>query len=365
MVDKNAIIVGTVINRSSIKIITYQSNERYYITDYIPVDCFVDYYICRAKGALASHYNIVPLFNENKELIGAIDAIDIETDYSSNDAFWTKINITDLDCKYIRLSNHKDSPIYMGRVNEAFDPTNIPDYTENRNIKENVYIKAKQILGNTIDNLYNKVWYVIGDSATSGDSSLMAQELLSEGIYAGELPVYPFYIGNRTGMIVHNLAVSGSVLATITDQPTRYQWSVEGHYDTLVGSDADYITIWLGANDMWQKVPIGTIDSNDATTFYGAYNKVLTYYCNNFPNAKLGIVASFWCTEDYATAVIEIGKKYGVPVLNLYNDSSLPVTVGSRRPDVSDTIKTLRNKQWGITDTNTHPSAKYHEIVIL
>ena len=150
-------------------------------------------------------------------------------------------------------------------------------------------------------------------------------------------------------------------MATIPDQQNRYQLSADGNYDS-VGKDADIITIWLGANDMWQNVPIGTIDSTDPTTFYGAYNKVLTYYVKNYPKAKIGIVASFWCTKEYAEAVINIGAKYGVPVLNLYNDPNLPVTVGSQRPDVDNEIKSLRNKQWVVGNDNAHPSSEYHEI---
>ena len=209
--------------------------------------------------------------------------------------------------------------------------------------------------------LSNKVWYACGDSATEGDFSSIETPIFNEGIYEGYKKVYPYYIGNRTGMVVNNIAVSGGTIATINDQPNRYQFSKDGNYNS-VPTDTDIITIWFGANDMWQNVPIGTIDSNDSTTFYGAWNKVLSYYVNNYPNTKLGIVVSFWMTQQYAEAVIAVAAKYGVPILNMYNDPKVPVTVGSRRPDVADSVKSTRNNQWVVSQTNSHPSAKYHEI---
>lgn len=209
--------------------------------------------------------------------------------------------------------------------------------------------------------LYGKNWYVIGDSASEGDFTSIDQPPLQSGPYAGRNPVYPYYIGNRTGCVVHNLAVCGAVIATIPGQ-TRRQFSADGVYDTIVGDDADIITIWLGANDMWQNVPVGTPDSDDATTFWGAWNKLLTYYISRFPCAKLGIVASFWCTQPYAETVIAAGRKYGVPVLNFYNDPGVPVSVGSMRPDVDSAVKELRNRQWTVSPTNSHPSAAYHEL---
>lgn len=284
---------------------------------------------------------------------------------------WSKFTIDVIGAKYIRLStgfdNSKSFVYYCGLGDSIPDP--VPEWFDTiKHLDEKVLIKPSQIVDNSgfsiKDSLSGKKWYVVGDSASEGDFSSITQESIQEGLYKGEKPVYPFFIGNRTGMVVYNIAKCGAVIATIPSQSeeSRRQWSIDGYYDELVGEDADYITIWLGANDMWQGVPIGTIDSEDPTTFYGAWNKVLTYYCNNRPNAKLGLVASFWCTKEYAEAVINIGAKYGIPVLNLYNDPNVPVTVGSKRPDVSDEIKQLRNKQWVVSNSNSHPSAKYHEI---
>lgn len=290
--------------------------------------------------------------------------IDLNGTKLTDDNRWAVFDLSGYVGRKVRFSNTYtrtgDNTMYFGEGSTVLDV--IPEY--GFSIGSHGTIDYSQVKNAPVPINYDyrsaltgKVWYALGDSATHGDGA----ETLNTGIYSGQLGVYPFYIGNRTGVVVHNLAVNSAVMATIPEQPSRYQFSVDGHYDSI-GSDADIITIWLGANDMWQNVPIGTIDSNDATTFYGAYNKVLNWIINNRPYAKIGLVASFWCTAEYAEAVIAIGKKYGIPVLNLYNDPNVPVTVGSQRPDVSSAVKTLRNDQYIVSSSNAHPSSKYHEI---
>ena len=336
------------------------SSENHITSDYIPVTPRLTY---------VKHVN-------PRELGGGVNAIYAYSDTNmssfieifsgvklTDNGEWCKFTIRKENIAYIRVmsSSGDEAQNYVGLGDKILD--SIPAWQPYKKIEKDVYIDNKQVLNQIIDDSLNgKVWYVIGDSATEGDFSSINQPNIADGLYAGQKPVYPYFIGNRTGMIVHNIAKCGAVLARIPTDSSRTQWAVEGNYDKLVGSDADYITIWIGANDMWQRVPLGTIDSQDDTTFCGAYNKILTYYINKYPNTKLGLVASFWCTEPYAMAVVNVGKKYGIPVLNLYNDDRLPVTVGSQRPDVHSAIKRLRNSQWVVSATNSHPSAKYHEI---
>ena len=209
--------------------------------------------------------------------------------------------------------------------------------------------------------LTGKVWYACGDSSTEGDFSSIDAPRFEEGMYIGQLKVYPFFIGNRTGMSVYNIAKCGGTITEINDQPDRYQFSKDGNYN-FVPKTADIITIWFGANDMWQSVPIGNVDSNDSKTFFGAWNKVLNYYVDNYPNTKLGIICGFWIKKEYAEAILTIAAKYGIPCLNMYNDPNVPITIGSQRPDVNEDIKIARNNQWAVSETNSHPSSEYHEI---
>lgn len=257
--------------------------------------------------------------------------------------------------------------IYFGRGNTI--PSPIPGFS--RSLKSDITIDYSQIRNappspvpigfDYISPLTGKTIYYMGDSATHGDFSSITPPIFDSGIYAGELKVYPFYIGNRTNMIVKNIAVNGATAATIPGQ-TNMQWSANDNYKT-VGNDADYIIIWLGANDMWQNVPIGDITSTDPTTFYGAYNVILTWLMNNRPYAKIGIVVSYWCNATYANAVKAIAARYGIPTLNYFDDPAVPVSVGSNRPDVSSTVKNTRSSQYIVSSTNTHGNAKFHELI--
>ena len=311
--------------------------ETGYYTAFIPVSALGTVYVtASAKQATA----LCVLYDSSMRYIASVD----KTAYASV-ITWTDRMVSE---QFIRDGWPNAAYVVFG------------SYIDPLIIKRGTRKSIAEYVGQGGNPLKGKVWYAIGDSATHGDFSSIAQPKFSDGMYAGELMVYPFYIGNRTGMIVHNLAVNGAIMTTMQGK-ANYQWSVDGHYD-LVQSDADYITIWIGANDMWQSAPIGTIDDTSPETFYGAYNKVLTYYINHFPNAKIGLVASFWCTSNYALPVVALGAKYGIPVLNFYNDPTVPVSVGSQRPDVSAAVKDLRNSQWVVSGTNGHPSAKYHEI---
>lgn len=249
--------------------------------------------------------------------------------------------------------------LLLARGNAPIDP--IPAYAgklidSEFNINyENINIKYEYK-----SQLTDRQWYIIGDSLSHGDFTSGGNPQFTNGLYAGELCVYPFYIGNRTGIVVHNLAVNGATLATIPND-SRYQWTADDNYKQ-VGEDAEYITIWIGVNDQGLNVPLGTIDSSDVTTFYGAYNTVLLWIINNRPYAKIGIVASYWLYRPYAEAVKAIGAKYGVPVLNFYDDPNVPVSIGSRRPDVSEEIKTLRDNQYRVSESNFHPNSEFHEL---
>lgn len=351
------------LTKGYISINTGEINEdnNYLTTDFLRVKPNTNYLKHANPNALGTSFDKICVYTLDKVFIKTIVATSLD---DTNE--WLTFNSGPID-GYVRMSTslpmNDINNFYFGEGNLIL--SNIPKYY--RRIEEGTtvpYSQIEDIPKDTVNHnpLNGKIWYAIGDSSTEGDFDSIIQPNLEWGLYKGQKPVYPFFIGNRTGMIVHNLAKCGGVIATIDDQPNRYQFSKDGVYNAIVGKDADYITIWLGANDMWQHVPIGTINDTDTHTFYGAWNTLLDYYSRNYPKAKLGVVVSYWCSKEYAEAVIKVSAKYGVPTLNLYNDPSLPVTVGSQRPDVSATVKEYRNKQWVVSETNSHASAEYHEI---
>ena len=214
--------------------------------------------------------------------------------------------------------------------------------------------------------LYGKKYVAFGDSFTHGDFNHAPEDdyHITDGRYYGELKVYPFIIGNRNNMTVINKAKNGMTLASRGDS-TNSMIQTQ-NYQSL-DADVDYITIKIGINDDadHQNLPLGTIDSSDTSTFYGAYNTVLTYLITNYPNAKIGLIATNGSTSDIVTATINIGAKYGIPVLNESTDTHVPLLIRTNRTDVPDTIKAIRNNNWYVSTTtgsvNYHPNAKCHE----
>lgn len=223
----------------------------------------------------------------------------------------------------------------------------VPAYGEPEKIQETVH-----------DVLKGKVWYACGDSFTEGDyTGYTGVYRFTDQPYMGKKMVYPFFIGRRTGCVVKNLASSGSTLAAVSGSTNTFINIYQN-----IGADADYITIKYGINDGHQGVPIGTIDSTDPSTFYGAWNVVMSWIINNRPNAKIGIIVSNGLDNNsYADATIAIAKKYGVPYLNEWNGEQVPVLIRSGRTDVDPDILQLRTDTWKVSNSNWHPNKECHK----
>lgn len=346
LANKNTMVNGYIGERGKLVM-----DSNYKTTDYIPI--YNTNYVKNSKDSSFGNRASALFLYASKTEDSYITTI-YGTKLEDN---WYAVDLTNTPAAYCRSSYVIDQEAYLGVGSTK--PSTIPSST--KFLANDISVLSSNIVGINYSPLKDKVWYILGDSASHGDFSSITQPTIPDGMYAGQLPVYPYYIGNRTHMIVHNNARNGAVLTDI-DADHRYSFTHNNNFINDIGADADYITIWLGANDMWNNAPIGDINDTDPTTFYGAWNVIMNYIVTNYPNAKLGIVASFWCTKEYAEATINTAKKYGVPCLNLYNDPNVPITVGSKRPDIPSNIREIRNSQWVVSSTNAHPSAKYHEI---
>jgi hypothetical protein len=159
-------------------------------------------------------------------------------------------------------------------------------------------------------------------------------------------------------MDVNNMAVSGMSLVKKEGSDNYFS----GDYFKGIPSDADYITIKLGINDVNYGSPIGTINDSDNTTFYGAWNVVMSYLIANYPYAKIGIIVTNGASDEVMEAERAIAKKWGVPFLD-YGDYQTPLMgrmSGFRDGVVSEAMQ-ARHNAFRISDTDTHPNAKAHE----
>lgn len=172
---------------------------------------------------------------------------------------------------------------------------------------------------------------------------------------------YPTVIKDLLGLdTVRNYGISGSSLAVggVSPMVSRY---------SDMDNDADIICVFGGTND-WgkssdsQKRPLGTIESTDNTTVYGALKELCNGLITKYPQATIFLITPLHRTgetnanthgyilEDVATAVKKVGIKYGIPVLDLFNN-------GNFYPSNS-----TQNAQ--LSGDGLHPNQWYHENVL-
>lgn len=226
--------------------------------------------------------------------------------------------------------------------------------------------------------LYGKKWAPFGDSFTA-----YTNKTTSDGRYA----TYPHLIGDRNNMmILSNFFASGRTLAYPAN-PGNFINSITcptaTWYYQNVPEDVDYITIYLGINDghhasgnsgtdgedVTGVIPLGTISDNDTSTYYGAWNVVLSWLIENRPFAHIGIIVSNGCDRiEYRTAQLEIAKKYGIPYIDMNGDERTPVMIRSLNPDIASTVKNKVNKKQAVDydgtttgSVNLHPNDEAHE----
>lgn len=227
--------------------------------------------------------------------------------------------------------------------------------------------------------LTGKKWAVCGDSFTNSGGT---GTLIEDGLYKGRPYTYPWIIGNRQSMEIIKFFEGGRTLAypssgtfhnSLTD-PTA-----DCYYQNIP-EDVDYITIYLGINDEHHatgggdgedstgNIPLGTITDSDTSTYYGAWNVVLSWLITNRPNAHIGIIVTNGLSlEAYRTAQIEIARKYGIPFIDMNGDDRTPAMLRTVNPNIASEVKQALKAKWAVDPTgesgtvNTHPNDAAHE----
>lgn len=122
--------------------------------------------------------------------------------------------------------------------------------------------------------------------------------------------------------------------------------------------ETDMVVIFGGTNDFGHgDAKMGTIDSADIYTFYGALNDLISKVKNRNKNAKIVFLTPIrrttenqpnmngYVLEDYVNAIIEVTKKYNLPVIDLFRSGIIDPFDKELVPD------------------GLHPSDKGHEIM--
>lgn len=196
--------------------------------------------------------------------------------------------------------------------------------------------------------LFGKKWAVCGDSVSSGD--------LVEKDENGESMAYYYYIKKRNSMELYHDGISGT---TMTNNGSAQAFSNTRYKN--VPLDCDYITLWFGINDSLNT--LGTIDDTDTATMYGAYNTVLTYFIENMPNAKIGLVVSHSTSGAKAEVVRKIAEKFGLKTFDIYKDETIPYwhAWDANAVQPSTEVYNKRKAQWW--RDGSHPNAAGHEYI--
>ena len=163
--------------------------------------------------------------------------------------------------------------------------------------------------------LKDKKWVVIGDSISDTVGGRTRTDKF-----------YQEFIAENTGCTLFNWGGNG------TGYYTEFK-GVSYIYNRIneIPEDADLITIFAGTND---NLNVGNYGDTDFTSFYGAVDKTVKAIKDKFPLVPLGLITPLPKTvndltnaknKNYSEAIKAIGKKYSVPVLDLYADCGFHV----------------------------------------
>lgn len=182
--------------------------------------------------------------------------------------------------------------------------------------EKNMEVKAKNVNYDAYKYFpfLNKKGLLIGDSITD------------MGYYIDSLE-------DITNSTAYKNAIGGSTITNNGDS------SISARIANIDFTKYDYVVIEGGTNDyegaLHDGQPIGTIEDEENTTFYGALNSICKTIINSNPNITLLFLtptqrAGDWHPNlngykliDYVDAIKKIGIRHSIPVLDLYAESGL------------------------------------------
>ena len=158
--------------------------------------------------------------------------------------------------------------IENSRVKTTYEPFSIKSKISQIKGMEIKYPTPQQNVGhNSISKLEGLIWNVLGDSITDNAHSAATKK-------------YHAVIQDEVNVTINNYGIAGTEISTGGTSPnpmvTRY---------TGMNKSAGLITVFGGINDYLHNVELGTFDSRDNATFYGALHNLCSGLYKNFPNA--------------------------------------------------------------------------------
>ena len=197
-------------------------------------------------------------------------------------------------------------------------------------------------------NLENKKFIFLGDSITEGHGTTGAEKVFHQLIKEKH---------NLTA--AYNCGVGGTRIAKQKSVSGDHKWDLYFSLRAkIMPKEADVIVVFGGTNDYGHgDSKMGDINSTDIYTFYGALNCLINDLQNDYPKSQLVFLTPLRrvtenepnhdgkILKDYVEAIINITKKYDLPVIDLFSSEIF---------DPNDT---------DILPDGLHPSDKGHAIM--
>lgn len=156
--------------------------------------------------------------------------------------------------------------------------------------------------------------------------------------------------------------ITKGYMTLITEKYPQVKYTNQGHngwtsiniadkIESLGLQKADVYTVFLGTNDWWQGKPLGTLadykENKGSSTVYGAFRIIINklkqlnkkaniilitpmqrgdfVYINNYKNMAYGSYKdkNGQTLEQFANAILEIGRLEKIPVVDLYHEGEL------------------------------------------
>lgn len=175
---------------------------------------------------------------------------------------------------------------------------------------------------------------------------------------------------SELGFIKHNNCGKAGTRVSGTSDNAMWQDSRINE----IPNESNVILFMGGTNDWVQNVPLGTLDSKDTNTFYGALNTIYDKLICRFPNAKIIFMSTTFAMypnpkvfHDKTGLVNNLGlmnTDYGRAIINVASAKKLPFI------DLTNSVWDKKNISAYVTDDgalihpNTEGGKKMAEVIV-
>lgn len=174
---------------------------------------------------------------------------------------------------------------------------------------------------------------------SANDNLTFVGDSITYGLHATDSShSYPSIIAKRAGVKVFNEGISS---ATWQNGSANDSISLVSRSLDIDFTRGNTVVLFAGTNDFAQNLPIGKSDDTTDKTLFGAINDTLKNIYAKNSKADVRLIAPMWRArindatkfediettanslglylKDYVDAILEIGNKYHLPVLDLYH----------------------------------------------